>query len=48
MLRLKDVSHLKEEVNKVWVLLQFGTDDTEELNLFIFSGSSQHLPTQPY
>lgn len=41
-------THLEEEVNEVWVLLQFGTDYTEELNLFIFCRSSQHLPTQPY
>lgn len=39
-------THLKEEVDKVWVLLQFGTDYTKELYLFIFCRSSQHLPTQ--
>lgn len=39
-------THLKEKVDKIWVLLQFGTDYTKELNLFIFCRSSQHLPTQ--
>lgn len=39
-------TYLKEEVDKVRVLLQFGTDYTKELNLFVFCGSSQHLPTQ--
>lgn len=39
-------THLKEEVDKVGVLLQFGTDYTEELNLLIFCRSSQHLATQ--
>lgn len=39
-------THLKEEVDKVWVLLQFGTDYAKELNLFIFCRGSQHLPTQ--
>lgn len=41
-------THLKEEVDEVRVLLQFGTDYTQELNLLIFCRSSQHLPTQPY
>lgn len=39
-------THLKEEVDKVRVLLQFGTDYTKELNLLVLCGSSQHLPTQ--
>lgn len=39
-------THLKEEVDKVWVLLQFGTDYTKKLNLFIFCRSSQNFPTQ--
>lgn len=39
-------THLEEEVDKVWVLLQFGTDYTEELNLFVFCRSSQHISTQ--
>lgn len=40
------VTYLEEEVNKVWILLQFGTDYTKELDLFVFCGSSQHLPAQ--
>lgn len=40
------MTYLEEEVDKVWILLQFGTDYTKELDLFIFCGSSQHLPTQ--
>lgn len=39
-------THLEEEVDKVRVLLQLGTDYAQELNLFIFCRSSQHLPAQ--
>lgn len=42
------LTNLKEKVHKIWVLLQFGTDYTKELNLFIFCRSSQHLPTQTH
>lgn len=40
------LAHLKEEVDQVWVLLQFGTDYTKELNLLVFCGSRQNLATQ--
>lgn len=40
------ITHLKEEVDKVGVLLEFGTDYTKELDLLIFCGSSQNLATQ--
>lgn len=41
----KMTTYLKEEVDKIWVLFQFGTNYTKELNLFIFCRSSQHVPT---
>lgn len=40
------ITHLKEKVDKVGVLLEFGTDYTKELDLLIFCGSSQNLATQ--
>lgn len=40
------ITHLKEEVDKVGVLLEFGTDYTKELDLLIFCGSRQNLATQ--
>lgn len=40
------ITHLKEEVDKIGVLLEFGTDYTKELDLLIFCGSSQNFATQ--
>lgn len=36
-------ANLQEEVNKVGVLFEFGTDDAEKLDLFVLCRSSQNI-----
>lgn len=43
---MESTVYLKKEVNQVDVLLEFGTDNAEELDLFIFGRSSQNLATK--